>query len=120
VPVAAAGATVTYTIRLLNGGPALTGVRVTDTLPAVLTLIGPPVASSGAAAASSGQVTWTGEVTAAAGVTITYAAQVASDTAAGTGVVNSVALDDGASAVFTRTAAVVVDGEALRLPYLRR
>jgi len=115
----AAGDAVSYTVRLLNTGPLVTGVRLTDTLPSEGSLVaGSLTASSGTVAASGERITWTGDVNASTGVTITYVLRLADDAAGGTVVANTVRLDAGE--VLTRTASVIVAGETLHLPLLRR
>ena len=93
---------------------------MTDTLPAQTSLIGTVVASSGTAAAAGGQVTWHGDVNAADGVTITYALRLGDGIDAGTAVNNSIQLDDGAGNVLERAATIIVAGQPLHLPYVRR
>jgi uncharacterized repeat protein (TIGR01451 family) len=110
---------VTYTIRLVNSGSLLAGVRMTDTLPAQTSLVGSVAASSGTAAAAGGQITWQGDVNAADGVTITYSLHMGDGIAAGTAVVNTIQIDDGAGMSLTRTAIVNVAGKALHLPFIR-
>ena len=115
-----AGGTVTYTIRLVNPGSVLAGVRMTDTLPAHTSLAGSVVASSGAVTATGGQITWQGDVSAAEGVTVTYSLRLAAAIEAGAMLTNMVQLDDGAGGLLERSAAVIVAGRPLHLPFVRR
>jgi uncharacterized repeat protein (TIGR01451 family) len=115
-----AGETVTYTVRLLNAGSTLAGVRMTDTLPAQMSLVGDVVASSGIIAVEGAQITWSGEVSASTGVTVTYALKVGAEVEAGTKVTNTIVLDDGGGQVITRSVTVIVGGIALHLPFLKR
>jgi uncharacterized repeat protein (TIGR01451 family) len=116
----AAGTNVSYTIRLLNAGPTLSGVRITDTLPAEVSLFGSVKASSGIVAVDGRQITWRGEVDAAQGVTVTYALRLDAGLAQGLSVTNTVQLDDGSGALLTRKATVIVGGRQVAMPYLRR
>ena len=114
-----AGGIVSYTIRLLNPGPVLASVYVTDTLPVQTSLVGSVAASSGMVAVVGGQITWHGEVSAAAGVTVTYALRLGDGIAAGTALNNMVQIDDGAGGSLIRTASVSVAGKTLHLPFIR-
>jgi uncharacterized repeat protein (TIGR01451 family) len=116
----AAGTNVSYTIRLLNGGSALSGVRITDTLPAEGSLIGSVGVSSGQVAVNGSRITWRGEVGAAQGVTVTYALRLDAGLASGLSVTNTVQLNDGSGALLTRKATVIVGGRQVALPFLRR
>lgn len=80
----------------------------------------PLAAGSGSVTATGGQVRWNGEVTATAGVTITYALRLADSLAGGTVVTNSVQIETAEGEALTRTAAVIVGGERLHFPLLRR
>jgi uncharacterized repeat protein (TIGR01451 family) len=115
-----AGGTVTYTIRLVNPGSVLAGVRMTDTLPAQTSLAGSVVASSGAVTATGGQITWQGDVSAAEGVTVTYSLRLADAIEAGATLTNIMLIDDGAGSLLERSAAVIVAGRPLHLPFVRR
>jgi uncharacterized repeat protein (TIGR01451 family) len=117
----AVGAPITYTLRLLNSGPVLPTVRLTDTLPTAAALIPASVlASSGEVTLAGGQLRWAGAVDAAQGVTITYAMTVDDDAAAGALIANTAQIDDGTGSVLTRTTTVIVAGKRLHLPTIRR
>jgi uncharacterized repeat protein (TIGR01451 family) len=115
------GDMLTYTLRLLNPGPVLAGVRVTDTLPANAALVGGSVsATSGAWGVASGALTWTGPVTPSIGVTITYRMVVSPALSLPTPIVNTALLDDGEGTILQRTAVAFVDALETFLPLLRR
>ena len=101
-------------------GQVLAGVRVTDTLPAQTSLEGAVAASSGSAAVADGQITWHGDVHAAVGVTLTYSLRLDGGIAAGAAVDNSIQIDDGAGDVLERAATIIVGGQPLHLPFVRR
>ncbi len=75
---APAGSAVTYTFKVVNGGPsALDYVTVTDTLPATLAALPRTLtASSGVVTYADGTITWTGRVNPLSQVTITFQAEV--------------------------------------------
>jgi hypothetical protein len=83
-----------------------------------------PTCSGGACGYNAGDhtITWTGSLTPAAAVTITYAGQVSvpigtQDTIC---FVNTALVDDGASAPFTLTARSVVNPHYIYLPLVLR
>lgn len=105
-----------YTIRLENPGPALAGVRVTDTLPVELEYQGDLWASAGTGGEAGGVITWTGTVAAAEPVTITYSARLDAHVTSPRAIVNTALVDDGLGNVWQRSAAVVVNGRGIYLP----
>ncbi len=111
-----------YTLVLRNPGPDLPGVRLTDTLPSVLSFVPDSlVASEGAAGEAGGVITWAGTVAAGRSVTVAYAATV--DEGIGTAVlalVNTARIDDGEGNLLERRATVVVNARALYLPLILR
>ncbi len=120
-----AGAVLTYTLVLRNPGPALPGVRVTDTLPAEGSYAGNVWASAGsygysAGLGPSGTITWTGSVAAGVPVTLTFGLQVSAAYTTAHAIANTALIDDGLGQVWPRAALVVVNGYSLFLPLARR
>lgn len=113
---ASLGEVVTFTVRLVNSGALKTTVRFTDTLPTVLQLHGSPTASAGPPPSVNGAtLTWQGTVTDGTTITLTYAAEVLSDTVAA---VNQAVVDDGNGQRYTLTA--LVNGRKIFLPLVLR
>ncbi len=110
------GTALTYTIALRNPGPAVPGVRVTDTLPAEVHYLGNLWASAGSYGYAGGVITWTGTVPAGVPVTLTYGASVDAGITTPRPIVNHALLDDGLGNVWTRQAAVIANGRAVYLP----
>jgi uncharacterized repeat protein (TIGR01451 family) len=115
------GNRVNYTIILQNSGTPLTStVTMTDTIPAGLTYV------PGSLAASLGTVddsavptlSWTGSLADEVLVTITYAVTVTeSETRF---ITNSATFEAGPAGRFTRTARVLVNGQVIHLPLIRK
>jgi uncharacterized repeat protein (TIGR01451 family) len=121
VPVRPApGQVVTYTLVLANPGPALPGVRVTDTLPLEVTYLGNLWASAGKYGAAGNVITWTGTVEAGVPVTVTFGATVSPALTGRRAVVNTAWLDDGAGTRLERRAPVFVNGVGVYLPVVVR
>lgn len=117
----APGATLTYTVRLVNPGPLLSSARLTDTLPLNATLVGGSVsATSGAWGLGAGTLTWSGPVAAGVGVTVTYRMTVDNGLVTPTVIHNTVVLDDGEGRTLTRAATAIVHAFEAFLPTLRR
>jgi len=116
----APGEVVTYTLVLANPGPALPGVRVTDTLPLEVTYLGNLWVSAGAYGAAGNVITWTGTVEAGVPVTLTFGATVSPALSGRRAVVNTAWLDDGAGTRLERRAMVIVNGVAVYLPAVLR
>jgi uncharacterized repeat protein (TIGR01451 family) len=111
-------AVLNYTIALVNAGPVLPDVRITDTLPAEVTYLGNLDASDAgngltAEVGADGRtvVTWRGAVSPGRPITITYAVAVTAPDSAAQSIRNTVHIDDGAGTVFQR-AAVAIAGDA--------
>lgn len=121
-PTAAAGDVLTYRLALDNPSTPLVlpGVRVTDTIPAHLTYVeGSLSASSGAWEEEGGVITWTGAVSRAAPVTVTFQATV--DQLTGPlAIVNRAVLDDGVGITRTLQALTVIDPLFCYLPVVLR
>jgi len=115
------GATLTYTIGLVNSGPVLPSVRVTDTLPANAFLVAGAVAATGGVwGIDSNTLTWTGAVSSSTGVTITYAMTVSGVLSEATVLLNTAQIDDGFGKVQSRSVAAIVNGYAVHLPTIRK
>jgi uncharacterized repeat protein (TIGR01451 family) len=117
---AAPGGVLTYTIALHNPGPALPGVRVTDTLPAETQYGGNLWASSGSYGYAGGVITWTGTVPASVPVTITCGVTVSGQLTTPRAIVNTALLDDGLGHVLPRQAVAVANGYLLYLPVIQK
>jgi uncharacterized repeat protein (TIGR01451 family) len=107
----AVGDVLTYTIELVNAGPVLPDVRITDTLPAEVEYMGSVEASdegNGLAAevGSDGRtvITWHGAVSSASPITITFGVTVNAAEAAAQSIQNVVHIDDGTGSVLQRQA----------------
>lgn len=109
-----------YTIQLENPGPTLPSVQITSTLPSEVTYQGDVWASSGSAAESGGVITWEGEVSTVAPVTITYSAQVDAGLTEAVMLVNPVFIADGLGNVLERQAVAVVNGFGVYLPLVQK
>jgi uncharacterized repeat protein (TIGR01451 family) len=113
-----------YTITLVNTGNLTATASLTDSLSISLTLTSGPTCSGGACGYNAGDhtITWTGSLTPAAAVTITYAGQVSVPIGTGDTIcfVNTALVDDGASAPFTLTARSVVNPHYIYLPLVLR
>ncbi len=120
-PRPAPGDSLTYTIRLINPGPPLSSVRVTDTLPSNATLLNGSVnTSSGSWGVNGGMLTWTGAVSTSISVTLTYVMTTSSNITLPTAIVNTVLIDDGLGNVLARTIGATVNGYETFLPMLRK
>lgn len=115
-----AGDTLSYTIQVGNFGPALPSVQVTSTLHVGVTYQEDVWASSGSASESGGVITWEGEVSTVAPVTITYSASVNAGITEPTSLVNTVLVDDGFGNILERRAIAVANGFGLYLPIISK
>ncbi|MBN1815530.1 MAG: VCBS repeat-containing protein [Anaerolineae bacterium] len=109
-----------YTILLRNPGPALAGVRVTDTVPIELAYQGDLWASAGSYGEVGGVITWMGEVLFGEPVTITYSARLGSQITSPLAIVNTARIDDGLGNVWERSATVIANGYGTYLPLVGR
>lgn len=115
------GSALTYTIRLINPGPALNTAHVTDTLPSNAYLVSSSItASSGSWGLSSNVLTWTGAVSSSLSVTMTYVMTTSSAITLPTAIFNSALINDGAGNVLMRTVGAVVNGYGVYLPIVRK
>ncbi len=120
-PRPAPGDSLTYTIRLINPGPVLSSVRVTDTLPMNATLMNGSVnASSGSWGVNGGAITWTGSVSTSISITLTYVMTTSSAITLPMAIVNTALIDDGLGNVHTRTVGAIVNGYGTYLPVVRK
>jgi uncharacterized repeat protein (TIGR01451 family) len=115
------GEALAYAIAVRNNDvSAISGIRVTDTLPANLTYIdGSLAATSGTYGYNAGTITWAGSVNAAQVVTITFGATVNPTARLDTTVSNS-AVIKGAGATYTRTALAAIPPARFHLPLVIR
>ncbi len=114
------GEVLTYTIELRNlGGPAVSVVRITDTLPAELNYRpGTFSATLGTADDSNApELTWEGVLSTTPVVTLTYVVTVS--VAAPTAVINNVVIDPGGT-LLIRSATVIANGLQLYLPVIAK
>jgi len=101
------GRAVTYTLSLRNTGNLTAAARLTDTLPAVMTLLtGTLTATLGTPAFAGDRIAWQGEVAAGGSVTVTYLLSPTAGAPLLTPITNVVTFDDGVHAPFSRQAAV--------------
>ncbi len=115
------GGALTYTLRLINPGPALNAVRVTDTLPSNAYLVsGSIIPSSGSWGVNGNVLTWTGAVSSSLSVTVTYVMTTSSEITLPTAILSAMLIDDGQGSVLTRTAGAIVNGYEVYLPIVRK
>ena len=114
------GDELTYTIILENPGPLLSGVRVTDTLPAEVHSLGNLWASAGTYSEDNGVITWSGDVLAATPITITFGVTISEQITTPQIILNTALIDDGLGNVLPRQAMVIVNGDAVYLPVIQR
>jgi uncharacterized repeat protein (TIGR01451 family) len=121
--MAYAGETITYTIHLVNNGMlyTLSGVQLTDTLPAQAAYVnGSLTVSSGSAVVVSDTLTWSGDLAPGASVTITFAALIDENLTIPYFLVNEAWADDGIGLPRPLRAAVLVNPERSFLPVFVR
>lgn len=111
------GDTLTYTLVLLNPGPMLDGVTVTNTLPAQLTFGGNLSANRGTVQHLGGVITWEGGVSVSDTVVIQYDAVVDSQITGPVGIINIAMIDGGIEPEFPLEASVMVNGSLTFLPF---
>jgi len=114
------GDPLTYTVRLENPGPILPTVRVTATLSTDVHYLGNLWASSGSYGEAGGVITWTGAVSAAVPITITYGVTVSLQITTPAVILNAVMIDDGLGNVWQRPAIAIANGHAIYLPLVLR
>lgn len=114
------GDLVTYTIVLRNPGHELQSARVTDTLPAELNYRGDLWASAGSYGETGGVITWTGQVSAALPVSITFGVTVREGITIPHAILNTALIDDGLGNVWRRQALIIANGHAVHLPAIHK
>ena len=114
------GDALTYTITLGNPGPVMSGVRVTDTLPAEVHYLGNLWASSSSYGYAGGVITWTGSVPAGTPVTITFGVTVSEQITTPHAIVNAALINDGLGTVLQRQAVAIVNGQTVYLPLVMK
>jgi uncharacterized repeat protein (TIGR01451 family) len=114
------GDMLTYTIQLNNPGPALPNVRVTDTLPSEVHYLGNLWAWSGSYGQMGGVITWTGTVSTATPITITFGVTVSKQITTPHVIGNTTRIDDGLGNVWLRQAVAIANGYAVYLPLALR
>ncbi len=117
---AAPGQTITYTILLRNAGSPASAIHASDSLPAGMVYLGNLQASSGSAAYASGVVTWVGDVTSAAPVTIRFDATPGASVITPTAITNTVSIEDGLGGTLLRQATVVANGMQVYIPVTKK
>ena len=114
------GDALTYTITLANPGPAMSGVRVSDTLPSEVYYLEDLWASSGSYGYAGGVITWTGSVPAGTPITITFGVTMSEQITTPHIIVNTALINDGLGTALQRQAVAVVNGQAVYLPLVMR
>jgi uncharacterized repeat protein (TIGR01451 family) len=112
------GDIITYTIQLENPGRSLLSVRVTSTLLNGVTYQGDAAATSGNVTVSGDVITWTGKVFTAKPVIITYSAIVDTGISVPKLLVNTIQFDDGLGNIFNQNAIAIVNGIAIFTPLI--
>jgi uncharacterized repeat protein (TIGR01451 family) len=121
LPAASSGDTLTYTISIINQGLPLTStVSLTDTIPDGLVYVPGSLTATSGTIDDSGAPTlgWTGVLTPTPSVTLSYAVTVTTDlpqAITNTAVIGSV--DYGS---IMRSATIIVNGQQVYLPLIRR
>jgi uncharacterized repeat protein (TIGR01451 family) len=118
-PVPRSGQVVTYTITIRNSGGLLTQTsRLTDTVPAGLTYVPSTLtATLGSPDESAApSLRWSGVISDASKVIVTYAVTVSVPTSAIQPIHNTVTINVEPVGVLTRTATVIANGQAVYLP----
>jgi uncharacterized repeat protein (TIGR01451 family) len=111
-----AGETVTYNIQLINPGPDLETVVLTNTVPAEVTYSGNLSASSGSASYTAGQVRWQGVVPGGLPVEIGYTVSVNGSVTDPQPIVNNAQVNDGLGNLLTLSSTIIANGKAIYLP----
>jgi uncharacterized repeat protein (TIGR01451 family) len=115
------GTPLTYTIALINPGPLLSTVRLTDTLPNNAYLVTDSItATRGRWGLNGNELTWTGVVSPSLKVTVTYVMTTSSEITLPTPILNIALIDDGVGNLLTRVATAIVNGYGVYLPIVRK
>jgi uncharacterized repeat protein (TIGR01451 family) len=114
------GDAITYTIELINSGPSLDTVTLTNAIPVEVTYGGNLSATSGIASYAAGQVTWDGSVEAGKPVTITFSVIVNGDLTDPLKITSIVHLNDGMGTISSLSATTIANGLSGYLPLIAR
>jgi uncharacterized repeat protein (TIGR01451 family) len=112
------GERLAYTLTLRNPGPALSAASVRAPLPAGTVFAGNLSASSGTIEEQDGVITWSGQVSAGAPVTLGWEAELLPGAPASAAVVAAVEIETGQGAALQRQAVTWVNGLVQYLPLL--
>ena len=93
---------------------------MTDSLPSGVSFAGNLSASSGIVNELGGVITWQGDVSSSAPVTVQFDVSVSSAIIDPQAVVNTAVIDDGAGNIIQRQAMIIVNGYATFLPVVAR
>jgi uncharacterized repeat protein (TIGR01451 family) len=115
-----AGDLLTYTIEVDNLGPPLTGVRITDTVPAPLSYYGNLWASTGSPSEAGGIVTWSGDLGAGESVTLVFVAHLDVAVTDPVSIANTAWVDDGQGALAPAHVTVLANYSEVYLPLVKR
>lgn len=110
----------TYTIILKNTGLLVSGIKMTDTLPANVNYLGNLWASAGNPGYSGDTVNWIGDVSPTLPVTITFRAEVDTQILTPIPITNTAIIDDSLGHLIQRRAIIIPNGHALYLPLMSR
>jgi hypothetical protein len=108
-----------YTVLLRNPGPRLPAASLSDRLPAELTMVGNPTASSGAISYNDGTIKWNGAILTSRPVTITFQAAIDPDLTSPALLTNQASITDGHGNSLTRQVNVFVNSLTVYLPVVR-
>jgi uncharacterized repeat protein (TIGR01451 family) len=113
------GETLTFTLRLRSSGLPVLGASLSDRLPAGISYLGGLEASAGTATYAGGVVSWVGELSPAAPVTVRFQALVSPDVEGAQLITNRALLEDGDGRTWELLARVLVNGSLLYLPVVQ-
>ncbi|MFO7622773.1 MAG: FG-GAP-like repeat-containing protein [Anaerolineales bacterium] len=113
------GETLTFTLRLRSTGLPVQGVTLSDRLPAGISYLGRLEASTGTAPYASGVVSWVGDISPAAPVTVRFQALVSPELDGTLIITNRALLEDSEGGVWELLARVLVNGRLLYLPVVQ-
>lgn len=118
-PAAHPGEAVSYTIVISNGTVSPTQATMHDALPEALSYLSGTLAATDGRYAAAGQtITWTGTLSPAQAVTVTFAAALSRQVTGGDLISNTAVISSGGAAV-SRTAAIEVLPHILYLPLMQ-
>jgi len=114
------GDLITYTLTLRNSGPTLPNARVTSTLSSQVNSLGNLIAPSGSYGEVGGVITWTGAVSPANPITITYGVTLNLTISGPQAIHNPIEIDDGLGYVKSLTATVIANSFSVYLPIIQK